>query len=158
MAFCLCTPPLEIRFYCCRSPLSVEKRAVIKKILVIINEKVGKRAKRTRRAREKSAENERVQHHTPENGKKGSIQPPRTQKRAASNPRERKKGQHPTPRNAKKGSIQPPETHLETQGRTAVSLFQKARWWKVLGLVFLPGIFNELDKSNTCNFLEKSAL
>ena len=50
------------------------------------------------------------------------------------------------------------ETHLETQGRTAVSLFQKARWWKVLGLVFLPGIFNELDKSNTCNFLEKSAL
>ena len=72
--------------YCCRSPLSVEKRAVIKKILVIINEKVGKRAKRTKRAREKSAENERVQHHTPENGKKGSIQPPRTQKRAASNP------------------------------------------------------------------------
>ena len=106
--------------------MSVEKGAVIKKILVIINEKVGKRAKRTKRAREKSAENERVQHHTPEN--------------------------------AKKGSIQPPETHLETQGRTAVSLFQKARWWKVLGLVFLPGIFNELDKSNTCNFLEKSAL
>ena len=87
-----------------------------------------------------------------------SITHPTTQKRAASNPRERKKGQHPTPRNGKKGSIQPPETHLETQGRTAVSLFQKARWWKVLGLVFLPGIFNELDKSSTLNFLEKSAL
>ena len=66
--------------------MSVEKRAVMKIFLVIINEKVGKRAKRTRRAREKSAENERVQHHTPDNGKKGSIQPLETEKRAASNP------------------------------------------------------------------------
>ena len=57
--------------------------------MVIFNEKVGKRAKRTRRAREKSAENERVQHHTPENAKKGSIQPLETQKRAASNPQNR---------------------------------------------------------------------
>ena len=79
-------PPLGDSLLLLQVTFECRKTSGYQKILVIINEKVGKRAKRTKRAREKSAENERVQHHTPENAKKGSIQPPRTQKRAASNP------------------------------------------------------------------------